>query len=88
VKAAVDAGQWPVEGAPPYPLLRDILRRCDPTELIKSPIAFYQQLIKPFIRGKDVYRQYHPQFISNVHVVQETKVVGHITNPAPLFKKI
>lgn len=88
VKAAVDAGQWPVPNAPNYSLLRDILRRTDPTELIKQPMAFYAQLVKPFIRQSDAYRRYDPRFISNVRVVQESKVVGHVTNAAPLFKKV
>jgi len=88
VKAAVDAGQWPVEGAPPYPLVKDILMRMDPVELIKNPLAFYTRLVKPFIRNKDVYRQYFPTFVSNVKVVEESKVQGNLTNPAPLFKKI
>lgn len=88
VKAAVDAGQWPVEGAPPYPLVRDILSRMDPAELIKNPLAFYQRFVKPFIRDKDVYRQYWPRFISNVRVVEESKVQGQVSNPAPLFKKL
>ncbi len=38
VKAKVDAGQWPIDGVPQYPLIRDTLRRVDPPELIKNPI--------------------------------------------------
>jgi hypothetical protein len=87
VKAQIDAGKWPVEGAPPYPLLRDILHRSNPVELIKNPLAFYQQLIKPFIRQSDAYRQYWPQYVSNVRVVQESKVQGHVMNVKPLFHK-
>lgn len=85
VKAAVDAGQWPVPNAPPYPLLRDILRRTEPVELIKNPLSFYTQLVKPFIRQSDAYRKYNTAWVSNVRVVQESKVVGHVTNPKPLF---
>lgn len=87
VKAAVDAGQWPVDGAPPYPLVRDILHRMDPVELIKNPIGFYQRLVKPFIRNKDVYRQYFPQYISGLQVIKESNVKGQVTNPKPLFHK-
>lgn len=87
-KQAIDSGQWPVEGVPPYPLIRDILRRHDPAELIKNPIAFYQMLIKPFLRGKDAYRQYWPHYVFGVKVVEESHVRGQVTNPAPLFKKI
>lgn len=86
-KAAVDAGQWPVEGVPSYPLIRDILSRMDPAELIKNPVAFYQRLIKPFIRNKDCYRQYWPQYVYGVKVIEESKVQGQVTNPTPLFHK-
>ena len=88
VKAAIDAGQWPVPGAPPYSLLRDILTRMDPNELIKNPLAFYQRLVKPFIRDKDCYRQYWPQYVFGVKVVQESAAQGPPTNPKPLFKKV
>jgi len=87
VKAAIDAGQWPVDGVPPYPLIRDILHRYDPNELIKNPIAAYQALVKPFIRNKDCYRLYFPQFMGGVQVIQESNVPGHVTNPRPLFHK-
>lgn len=87
VKAQIDAGKWPVEGAPPYPLVRDILKRMDPIELIKNPLAFYQRLIKPFIRNKDCYRLYFPQFISGVQVIKESSVQGQVMNPKPLFHK-
>lgn len=88
VKAQVDAGTWPIEGVPVYPLIRDILRRMDPAELIKNPVAFYQMLIKPFIRNKDCYRQYWPQFMFSLTVLSETHVQGPMTNPKPLFKKV
>jgi hypothetical protein len=88
VKAQVDQGVWPIEGVPPYPLIRDILRRMDPAELIKNPLAFYQQMIKPFIRGKDSYRQYFPQHMFSLQVIAESHVQGAMTNPKPLFKKI
>ncbi len=87
VKSAVDAGQWPIDNVPNYPLIRDILRRLDPVELIKNPIALYQQLIKPFIRNKDCYRTYWPNYAFSLKVIKETNVQGHMTNPAPLFHK-
>lgn len=87
VKAAVDAGQWPVEGAPNYPLIRDILRRMDPAELITNPLAFYQRLIKPFINGKDCYRQYWPNHMYNARVLEESSAKGPVVNPKPLFHK-
>lgn len=86
-KRKLDAGEWPIQGVPSYPLIRDILTRLDPAELIKNPMAFYSQLIKPFIRDKDCYRQYNPQYVFGVRVVQESKVQGQVTNPAPAFSK-
>jgi hypothetical protein len=88
VKAQADQGVWPIEGCPNYPLIRDILRRCDPVELIKNPLAFYQQLIKPFIRDKDCYRQYHSIYMFGLKVMAESHVKGPLMNPKPLFKKI
>jgi hypothetical protein len=88
VKEQADQGVWPIEGVPNYPLIRDILRRMDPTQLIKNPIAFYQQFVKPFIRSTDCYRQYWPQYMFGLQVLSETHVAGPMTNPKPLFKKI
>jgi hypothetical protein len=87
VKSQVDAGVWPVEGVPNYPLVRDILRRMDPVQLINNPLAFYQMMVKPFIRNKDCYRQYWPQFVLGLQVIAETHVNGPMINPKPLFKK-
>jgi hypothetical protein len=85
VKAAVDRGEWPVEGAPPYPLVRDILNRMDPAEVIKNPIMAYQMLVKPFLRNKDAYRRYKTQYVFGVRVVVESHVEGQVTNPRPMF---
>jgi hypothetical protein len=85
IKAQVDQGVWPVQGCPPYPLIRDILRRFDPTELAKNPVLFYQSLVKPFIRDKDCYRKYNPSYVFGVKVVVETHVQGTVTNPRPAF---
>lgn len=85
---AVKAGRWPIDGVPNYPLIRDTLLRMQPTELIKNPLGFYAQFVKPFIRNKDVYRRYNPQYMFGLQVVQESRVTGPVTNPAPLFKKI
>lgn len=88
VKVQVDQGVWPVEGVPNYPLIRDILRRMDPVQLIKNPLAFYTQLVKPFIRNKDCYRQYWPQYMFGLKTMAESHVKGPLINPNPLFKKI
>lgn len=86
-KRQLDDGKWPVPGVPSYPLIRDILTRLDPVELIKTPLTFYQQLIKPFIRDKDCYRIYNPQYIFGVRIVEESKVRGSMINTASVFKK-
>lgn len=88
VRDDVRAGKWPIEGIPNYPLIRDILKRLDPIELIKNPIGFYQRFVKPFIRQKDAYRKYNPNYISGVRVTEQTSVVGQVINPKPLFKKV
>lgn len=80
-------GQLP-QGAPTYPLLLDIFRRMDPVQLIRSPMAFYSQFVKPFIRDKDCYRQYFPQYMSGIQVIKESQVRGAVFNPNPLFKKL
>ena len=79
-------GQLP-EGAPEYSLVLDVFRRMDPVQLIRNPIAFYAQFVKPFMRDKDAYRQYWPQFMSGLTVITETQVRGGTFNPKPLFKK-
>jgi len=86
--ATVKQGHWPVEGVPNYPLIRDVCMRMDPTELIKNPLAFYQRFVKPFIRDKDCYRQYWPNYMYGLQVVKETQVKGPVMNPKPLFKKV
>lgn len=60
----------------PYPLVRDVLKRLDPIEVVKSPLQFYQMFVKPFIRNKDVYRKYKHQFIMNVKVIKASEVQG------------
>ncbi len=87
-KIKVDSGQWPVDGVPPYPLIRDILKRLDPVEEIKNPMSFYARFVKPFIAHKDVYRRYKLQYMFGAQIVRESAVQGAITNPRPLFKKI
>ena len=87
VKAQADQGVWPIHGVPPDPLIRDILHRMDPAELIKNPLAFYQRMIKPFIRSTDCYRQYWPQYMFGLRVMAESHVKGPMTNPKPLFHK-
>jgi hypothetical protein len=86
VKAAVDRGEWPVEGAPAYALIRDILKRMDPVEAVKNPVLCYQTLIKPFLAGADAYRKYWQQWMFSVKVVEDSHVQGKVFNPKPLFK--
>lgn len=67
------------------PLINDVLKRMDPPELIKNPVSFYNQFVKPFIRNKDLYRTYHPMVMTGVQVVDQSKVDGNVFNPKPLF---
>ena len=69
------------------PLINDVLKRMDPPELIKNPVSFYNQFVKPFIRNKDVYRTYFPMVMTGVQVVTKTEVEGNVFNPKPLFGK-
>lgn len=87
VKAAVDRGEWPVEGVPPYPLVRDILRRMDPLEAVKNPILCYQTLVRPFLAGADAYRRYWQHYMYGARVVEESHVQGKVMNPRPLFHR-
>jgi hypothetical protein len=80
-------GQLP-KGAPTYPLIMDVFRRMDPTQMIRNPMAFYSQFVKPFIRDKDCYRQYFHQYMSGITVIRESQVRGAVFNPKPLFRKI
>ncbi|MCK4518132.1 hypothetical protein KAT92_05110, partial [Candidatus Babeliales bacterium] len=69
------------------PLINDILKRMDPPELIKNPMSFYNQFVKPFIRNKDMYRTYHTMVMTGIQVIDQSKVEGNIFNPKPLFGK-
>lgn len=80
-------GQLP-QGVPTYPLIIDVFRRMDPTQLIRNPMAFYGQFVKPFIRDKDAYRQYFHAYMSGIQVIRESQVRGAVFNPKPLFKKV
>ena len=70
------------------PLINDILKRMDPPELIKNPISFYNQFVRPFIRNKDIYRTYFPMVMTGIQVVDQSKVEGTVFNPKPLFGKV
>lgn len=75
-------------------LVNDILSRMDPLVEIKNPVAFYAKFVRPFTRGKDVYRSYWQQKMMNPTVVEPSQVAGatHGTavaaNPKPLFHAI
>ncbi len=75
----------------PYPLVRDILKRVDaPVVIASSPLRFYQSVIKPFVRNKDVYRQFKPQYVSGVKVLQPSQIQGPMKPfvQAPGFKPL
>jgi hypothetical protein len=68
------------------PLVNDIKRRMDPIELIRNPVVFYTKFVKPFMRKKDIYRQYLPSRMSGVTVVKGAKIkTGKAPVQNPLF---
>lgn len=69
-------------------LVRDILRRMDPPEEAKNPMAFYYRFVKVFLKHKDAYRRYYVGRMINVTTVQVSYSRGAAFNPKPLFKKI
>jgi hypothetical protein len=70
----------------PIPLVNDIRRRMDPIQLIKNPVAFYTRFVKPFLRGKDAYRQYLPQRMRSATIVKGAKIAtGKRPVQKPLF---
>lgn len=70
-----------------YPLVADVLRRMNPPDAIKNPVAFYAMMVKPFLGNADAYRKYWPDRMYNLKTVQDSKVAGAVTNPKPLFSK-
>lgn len=70
------------------PLVDDILLRMNPVEDVKNPVSFYQKFVKVFIRNKDVYRTYYPNWMKAVSVIRKSRVDGNVINPKPLFKTV
>jgi hypothetical protein len=70
------------------PLVKDILRRMNPLKEIQNPVVFYVKFVRPFLRGKDAYRQYWLTHIVHPVIVSKTDVTGKVINPKPLFKKV
>lgn len=70
-----------------YPLVRDILNRHDPIELVKNPIAMYALLIKPFLNRADAYRKYWLSRMYSPKLIEASHVQGAVINPKPLFTK-
>jgi hypothetical protein len=68
------------------PLINNIMRRMDPTLMIKNPMAFYTQFVKPFLNGKDAYRTYIPHNMMTVTVQKDVKIgTGKKPIENPLF---
>ena len=67
------------------PLITDILTRMDPTELIRSPVSFYNQFVKQFIKGKNVYRTYHLTKMTAIQKINASKVTTAPNGAKPLF---
>ena len=71
------------------PLIRDIMTRMDASNLIKSPIAFYNQFVKTFLRSTDAYRTYFPRFMISIQTVHKSDIIGTtISVNKPLFRKL
>lgn len=68
-------------------LVNDILRRMDPSYEIGQPASFYMKFVKPFIRGKDVYRTFFPRRMWNI-TIEGQGLAAPVKNQNPLFKKI
>jgi hypothetical protein len=70
------------------PIVNDIKRRMDPLELVKNPMLFYTKFVKPFMRGKDVYRTYVPRRMvpGTITIVSDPDLkTGRPKNNNPLF---
>ena len=67
------------------PLVNDIRRKMDPSMLIRNPVAFYSRFVKPFLRGKDAYRQYIPSRMSAITKLHNASISGKKANEKPLF---
>lgn len=69
------------------PLINNIMRRMDPALLVKNPVAFYAQFVKPFLNGKDAYRTYIPHNMSTVTIQKNVEIsTGRPPPPEkPLF---
>lgn len=78
-----------------HSLVEDIKRRMNVINEIKNPLTFYHNFVRPFIRGKDVYRQYETARILNPVVSKNPGTGGPGTpqqstpmgNSGGLFKK-
>ena len=64
------------------PLINNIMKRMDPVEEIQNPQSFYLKFVKPFLNGKDAYRQYIPHLMSNVvRIRKQGQPVGQPERP-------
>jgi len=82
-----DPKNMDIKGEHRIPLVNDILRRMNPRKEVRNPIHFYHIFVKQFLRGKDAYRQYWANRISNVRTVSRLDI-RKIYNPKPLFHKV
>lgn len=87
LRAIMNANKTRKAGQHPLPLVNDILNRIEePRQSMRNAQAFYNRFVKPFIRGRDIYRKYDPSFIVNAQIYRPSHVPGgEVYNPAPLF---
>lgn len=78
-----------------HSLVEDIKKRMNVLNEIKNPLSFYHKFVRPFIKGKDVYRQYETARMSNPVVSKNPSSSGAMgsqstaptRNTGGLFKK-
>lgn len=71
------------------PLINNIRKRMDPIEEIQNPQTFYAKFVRPFLNGKDAYRQYIPHLMTGVTRTQKAQIsTGKAPTEKPLFGQV
>lgn len=71
------------------PLINNVRKRMDPIEEIQNPQSFYVKFVRPFLNGKDAYRQYIPHLMTGVSRISQAKIsTGKPPTKNPLFGQV
>jgi hypothetical protein len=71
------------------PLINNIRKRMDPIEEIQNPQTFYAKFVRPFLNGKDAYRQYIPHLMTGTTRMRKAQIsTGKSATENPLFGKL